>query len=224
MSRLLDDDQDLMPRQDRELTLSTGAILAIFLGLVLLCGVFFGFGYNLGRKSTTIATANATASSEDTPPSQSTDFDNFKPAAAPSESKPPAGASAAPPTPRAADPEITSSAAEKPAPSVAAHAQPAPRTQPHPAAPAPPAAAAEKPPAPAVTPGGAFVVQVAAISRKDDADMLVSALRAKGYEVAAHPAPQDKLLHIQVGPFATKPEAEEMRKRLLADGYNAILK
>ena len=54
--------------------------------------------------------------------------------------------------------------------------------------------------------------------------MLVTALRGKGYEVAAHSTPQDKLFHIQVGPFATKPEAEEMRKRLLADGYNAILK
>ena len=35
MSRLLDDDQDELPERDRELTLSTGAILAIFLGLVL---------------------------------------------------------------------------------------------------------------------------------------------------------------------------------------------
>src|SRR5580658_6498174 len=55
MSRLLDDDQDDLPERERELTLSTGAILAIFLGLVLLCAIFFGFGYNLGRKSTTVS-------------------------------------------------------------------------------------------------------------------------------------------------------------------------
>ena len=59
MSRLLDDEQDDLPERERELTLSTGAILAIFLGLVLLCAVFFGFGYNLGRKSTTVPNAAA---------------------------------------------------------------------------------------------------------------------------------------------------------------------
>lgn len=213
MSRLLDDEQDLMPRQDRELTLSTGAILAIFLGLVLLCGLFFGFGYNLGRKSSTIATSNATATSEDTQPSESTNFDTFKPAT---------GASPAPPSSRPSASDDTPSATEKPAAAIAAHA-PASHTEPRPAS-QPATTPADKPAAPAITPGGSFVVQVAAISRKDDADMLVSALRAKGYEVAAHPTPQDKLLHIQVGPFATKAEAEEMRKRLLADGYNAILK
>lgn len=223
MSRLLDDEQDLMPRQDRELTLSTGAILAIFLGLVLLCGVFFGFGYNLGRKSNTIATSNAPASSEDTQPSDSTNFDNFKAAPSTSESRPAAAASPAPPSSRSTTPEDTVTEAEKPAAAIAAHVPPTPRTEPH-AVPPPATAPAEKPPAPAVTPGGSFVVQVAAISRKDDADMLVSALRGKGYDVAARPAPQDKLLHIQVGPFATKAEAEDMRKRLLADGYNAILK
>ena len=51
MSQLLDDD-DLRPhRGERELTLSTGAILGIFLGLTLLCGLFFAFGYNVGHRS-----------------------------------------------------------------------------------------------------------------------------------------------------------------------------
>ncbi len=35
---------------------------------------------------------------------------------------------------------------------------------------------------------------------------------------------QDKLIHIQVGPFATKADAEAMRERLIVDGYNAIVK
>ncbi len=33
----------------REITLSTASLLGIFFGLVLICGVFFGFGYSLGR-------------------------------------------------------------------------------------------------------------------------------------------------------------------------------
>jgi cell division septation protein DedD len=36
--------------------------------------------------------------------------------------------------------------------------------------------------------------------------------------------PRDSLLHIQIGPFATRDEAKAMRAKLLADGYNAILK
>ncbi len=33
----------------REITLSTASLLGIFFGLVLICGVFFGFGYSMGR-------------------------------------------------------------------------------------------------------------------------------------------------------------------------------
>jgi cell division septation protein DedD len=52
----------------------------------------------------------------------------------------------------------------------------------------------------------------------------MTALRAKGYTVAARTSSQDKLLHIQVGPFATRKDAEAMRERLVIDGYNAIVK
>lgn len=69
-------------------------------------------------------------------------------------------------------------------------------------------------------------MQIAAISttHKDDADLLVNALHNKGYDVAEHTATQDKLIHVQVGPFATKADAEAMRERLVVDGYNAIVK
>ena len=78
----------------------------------------------------------------------------------------------------------------------------------------------------AITPGGNFVVQIAAISgtHKDDADLLVNALHSKGYQVSERTEAQDKLIHIQVGPFATKADAEAMRERLIVDGYNAIVK
>ena len=35
-------------RRDRELTLGSGTLLAIFFGLVLICGVCFGLGYSVG--------------------------------------------------------------------------------------------------------------------------------------------------------------------------------
>ena len=68
-------------------------------------------------------------------------------------------------------------------------------------------------------------MQIAAISgtHKDDADLLVNALRSKGYQVTER-TEADKLIHIQVGPYATKADAEAMRERLIVDGYNAIVK
>ena len=68
------------------------------------------------------------------------------------------------------------------------------------------------------------MVQVAAVSHQEDADLLVTTLRRVHYAVAIHTEPQDKLLHVQVGPFATRKDAEAMRQRLLTDGFNAIVK
>src|ERR1043165_9294120 len=37
--------------QDTEITLGTGKMLVLFFGLVVLCSVFFGLGFKLGRSS-----------------------------------------------------------------------------------------------------------------------------------------------------------------------------
>lgn len=230
MSRLLDDDDALLQARDRELTLSTGSILAIFLGLVLLCALFFGFGYNLGRKSTTTATAPAATDSADTSetaaaPSSST-FDNFKSAPNSAATSPASAPSSVP----AVTLPVSSTSAPAPAPAVATP----PASKPSASTPEKPARTPVTPktspvtrspaPTPAVAPAGAFVVQIAAVSRKDDADLLVNALHAKGYSVAERSEPQDKLIHIQVGPFGTRRDAEAMREKLIVDGYNAIVK
>src|SRR5579875_335291 len=113
MSRLLDDDdQDDLPQRERELTLSTGAILAIFLGLVLLCAVFFGFGYNMGHKSAPPSAALPTATSDtDSTQTANSTFDNFKPSPAS-----PSGASASVPANTTTSPPVPpTSAASAPA-------------------------------------------------------------------------------------------------------------
>jgi DedD protein len=202
MNSLLDDDDEPSDK-DHELTLSTGSILGIFLGLVLLCGLFFGFGYKMGSRKT--APPIAAAASE-TPSAPATNFSNFKPAAG----------------------SPASSAAPTPAP-------PAPATQPPrdtvPSTSNPPAPVVRATPPPAVpvnapTPGanGIFVVQVAAVSRQEDAEMLVHALVVKGYPAFERNEPQDKLLHIQVGPFTTRKDADSAKQRLLNDGYQPIIK
>ena len=68
------------------------------------------------------------------------------------------------------------------------------------------------------------MVQIAAVSSQDVADILLASLQKKGYSVIVRHEPQDKLLHVQIGPFATRQDAEAMQQRVLADGFNAIVK
>ena len=228
-SHLLDDDSDLVPRRDREVTLSTFSILAIFFGLVVLCALFFALGYNMHKTGQPVA-ANADSAQENVTAAPSS-FSHFKPSpgspgATPAAAPAPAPANSAPVVqqPAAATTPNTAAAAPAEAPqSETATPAPAHTAPPHTAATVP---AAEPPPAPpTVAPGaGTFLVQIAAVSHQEDATLLVGALKSKGYAVTARNEPQDKLFHIQVGPFATKKDAETMRQRLLADGYNAIVK
>jgi pilus assembly protein CpaC len=68
------------------------------------------------------------------------------------------------------------------------------------------------------------MVEIMASSHESDADAMVAALKRHGYDVAVNRNPADPLLHLDVGPFANKGEAELMRQRLLRDGYNATIK
>jgi cell division septation protein DedD len=215
-------DDDVLAGKDHELTLSTAAIFGIFFGLVALCAVFFGFGYSLGsHKSPTVLPAE-TSTSASAP--TGTNFSTFKPAAGQ-----PVGA----PTPRPVpDPATTAAAATTTPPphpaassSTPAETAPAPivRVNPQPTATTAPAHPVV-PAAPQPLAAGLFV-QVAAISvsHPDDATLMVSALRAKGYAASPHPA-ADNFIHILIGPFATRPAAEAILKRLSADGYTAYIK
>lgn len=67
------------------------------------------------------------------------------------------------------------------------------------------------------------MVQVAAVSHEEDADVLVNALRKRGYAVSSQRQATDGLIHVRIGPFATREEATRMARRLLDDGYNAMV-
>jgi DedD protein len=66
------------------------------------------------------------------------------------------------------------------------------------------------------------MVQIAAVSSPEDADVLMGALRRRGYAVAARRDP-DGMIHVRIGPFSSRDEAEKWKLKLLNDGYNAIL-
>lgn len=72
-------------------------------------------------------------------------------------------------------------------------------------------------------PAVALMVQIAAVSHHEDADVLVAALRRRGYAVTLRRDPADSMFHVQVGPFSSRDDAEKWRQKLLNDGYNAIV-
>ncbi len=53
--------------------------------------------------------------------------------------------------------------------------------------------------------------------------MLVGALRKHGYAVSARRDPADSLIHVRIGPFSNRDEANRWRMKLLNDGYNAMI-
>ena len=236
-----DEDQDPVGhRHDTELTLGSGTLLAIFFGLVLLCGLCFGLGYALGHHGVQYA-ATATSSAEASQPQASGSA--IKPSAAPTSPAAPlsdtatAAAVDAGQTSPLAGTSPTAGAQAIPADQYAGQgpAQPAGsigQLQVRPAMTAGNAAAPAAQPSggvrPALAPAGSFpsgsfLVQIAAVSNQEDADVLSSALHKRGYSVTERREPIDNLIHVRIGPFATAAEANGWKNRLLNDGYNAIV-
>jgi DedD protein len=194
--------------QDTEITLGTGKLLVLFFSLVGICALFFALGYSLGRKSEPAlastapspqpAASNAKTSGSQTSTQPMTFYKNVEQ--------------------KEANPQLTPATDQKS------------ETPSTPAADAgtqqPAASQSQSDAAPSATlPGPAYFVQVAAVSKQEDADALVDALKKKQYPafVAANAA-QDKLFRVQCGPFGDVKEAEAMRTRLVGDGYSPILK
>ena len=205
---------------DTEIALGTRSLLGIFFGLVLICAVFFGLGYSVGRGGgsriavQTAPEAPVTADSHLSKPSAQQSLTPVEPPPTDSDQGTPAAAASEPGLQPVSSPAHTPA----PAPVLMQPVTPVP-SQPRVVSAAKPAAAAA-PPAATQT----FMVQVAAVRISQDADILVDALRKHGYSASVRKEPQDQLLHIQLGPFATRADAYSMRSRLLADGYNAVVK
>jgi DedD protein len=195
--------------EDTEITLGTGKLLVLFFGLVGVCALFFALGYSLGRKSepsvTTASAALTPQTSSNTTKANGGSTGN----AAPSMTFYKAVEQ------KDANPELTAPADAK----------------------ADTTAAASSATTTAATPAGnlndsttalpisGYFVQVAAVSKQEDAEALVDALKKKEYPAfVAAQATTDKLFRVQLGPYGEAKEAEAMRTRLIGDGYSPILK
>ena len=195
--------------QDTEITLGTGKLLFLFFGLVGVCALFFALGYSLGRKSETGLTTTAARAASATS----------------SAGKASSGAVATPPMTfyksveqKDANPVLT--------PGADATTTPKPETGTAPATATPTQSGEASPPDPTITlPTQGYFVQVAAVSKQEDAASLVEALKKKQYPAfVAAQSPTDKLFRVQLGAFSDIKDAEAMRTRLVADGYSPILK
>jgi len=194
--------------EDTEITLGTGKMLALFFSLVALCAVFFATGFSLGKNSGLKPTAEVVVPAAVSP-------GNVRPSAVKASSTTTASSDSA---------AVLKPVEDKPATNPSAPAEnsntAAETTTPPPA----PANNATAPDAAAVPVLNGYYVQVAAVSKPEDADALVDALKKKQYPAFSANASPDKLYHVQVGPYGDVKDAELMRAKLVSDGYNPILK
>jgi cell division septation protein DedD len=189
------------PETDTEITLGTGKMLILFFGLVILCALFFGMGFTMGKNSVRSAPELV---------------------ATPSGVRPSAANKTLTPAPEG---QTTPPAAQQP-PADSGSSGSNPSAQQTPAAPDQNGTQQQVPgstqqPAPT---GPGYFVQVAAVSKQEDADALVEALKGHQYAAFISSQPSDKLFHVQVGPFTDITDAEATRAKLVSDGYNPILK
>lgn len=194
--------------QEREITLSTGKLLGIFFALAIVCGVFFTMGYLLGKSTaagghTEITGAVPTGGSSAGKPSAANKTPETITQTCPpgssdcAASSTDSGSSSKTPDQSSKQPTQNSNAAD----------------------PSGQAGTEVKTGA-----GGSYMVQVAAVSKQEDADILRTALQKKQYPAFISSNAGDPLFHVQVGPFTDKKDADAMRTRLAGDGYNAIVK
>jgi DedD protein len=230
MGGVFDDEEieQVAPRPDTELTLGTTALLLIFFGLLALCGLCFGMGYSMGRHGSQ-ETAAALPSAANAAPHA--DTGRTKPSAVSDASA--ATRSSPPPSQQGSSSSgasVQNSAAAGAGGSSNASNNSSQLSQPISVKPAlgngSSPVQAQVPSLtvrPALPAAPSLMVQIAAVSQPEDADVLVSALRKRGYAVAARREPLDGLIHVRVGPFKTRDEADIWRQKLLNDGYNAIV-
>lgn len=218
-------------------------LMGLFLGVVVLCGVFFTLGYVMGRtqydssvRAAAIARSPAspggvaaTAPGEKTAPlvSQAPPDWSFYKAGEPKKSEdvllspgarqPVADAAESSPSRHAA----TESAARV---STTSRTNPAVVTSPAkgPASAALPSSRALLK-APRI-PRGAIVLQVAALTREGDALALAGALQQKEFPAFVATPDTGNLYRVQVGPYADAQSAAGAKRSLEREGFKAIVK
>lgn len=207
-----------MPKNDEgefELVLGNRQLISVFVIVVALLGVFFSFGYIVGRNSSPVAASEAAKSNSDAHAAEPTSTDGSVPGAL---------------SDGAAQPSATNSAGDEPARSQA----PPSATQPE--RPSAAAQAKENKPKPfsdrEAIPERALPGQLAAgqywqvvATTRPDAEIIAEALDRKGFHAVLAPAPKDGMFRVLVGPLADAATQAQARTNLEAAGFkNPIMR
>jgi DedD protein len=198
-------------------------LVGLFLGVVLLCSVFFTLGYVMGRTQFS-GPVHAEAFSKPSPaPVAPKARDPQPPAPAPGEwdfyakkddnrTDPVAPRHSMNPASAAPVPAVaTKSASAPPAAAAKPVAAPAPAKQP----------ARYQPPKMAK---GAIVLQVAALARQSDALHMADLIQEKQFPAFVVTPAADKYYHVQVGPYTDEKSAEAAKRALEQLGFKPIIK
>ena len=187
-----------------ELVLESKQVIGIFLGIALLCGVFFALGYAVGS-SLSVPSEEVTQTEDDITAT------GEKPSALPSPTyiqRNPGAASQNPDSDtdlgfyqsvQEGQPQATLPAGESQA------------------------AASDSPP-PAQPPPAGILVQVSALTRREDAESLVVLLMEKKLPVLVTSGTNDTLFHVVVGPYKTEAEAQRVRQLLEQEGFRPFIR
>lgn len=194
-----------------ERVLESRHLVGLFLGVVLLCCVFFTLGYVMGRTQYTGAVHASLTPAKELPPS-----------AVPGAAQPrPAAPASTPgewdfyPSKKGGEPAASSGTVASPPKQPAAEVKPA-------ATPVPSKAPARfRPPQ---IPRGAILLQLAAMTREGDALALADTLQQKKFPAFVMTPTADNLYRVQVGPFADPQSADSAKRSLEREGFKVIVK
>ena len=209
-------------------------VIGLFLLMLLFSGVFFTLGYVMGRNQYDGQVSAATTNSR-TPEREPLSPAKAEPAPKKIAENSPAATESDPSIPgNNSDWEFYGSG--KPAKGDP-HLEPVPKAPATPSAPrmvsakakaepvasAPLAAKTSKPVANApLIPNGALVLQVAALTKQDDALSIAGSLQKKHYAAFVQTPQKDKFYRVQVGPFKEKKAADAAKKGLESEGFKAF--
>lgn len=247
MRRFFDEDARESSRGtgDTEFTLGSGMLLTVFFGLVLLCGLCFGLGYAVGSHGSKGPVFQSQPPAAGPSPQMPANPQQEKPSAAEQPAAPPeqpvsaeqaaAGVTSTPGAGQVAVPAnapgaVPAAAAGTVVPAAAQQVANPNNSGWHSVQPALSGGTGAVPTAqpavanqvrPAISGEGTLMVQIAALSSQEDAGVLIGALRRRGYAVSAVRYPADNLIHVCIGPFNNRTDANSMKLKLQSDGYNA---
>lgn len=201
-----------------DITLGGSHLAGIFLGVVVLCGIFFALGYVMGRNGSP-GLLPAVTGSKSSPVNADGELNSGKGAPAST------GWDFYPRT-SASGKRLDATPGLTPAKPVTAMPKPAPR------APRGPIAMQPRPKhlrivrRPPTLAGGrpGISLQIAAMRDRTDALALAGFLKKKGYPAFAWGPGHDRLFRVQVGPYRDAKSAEAARRHLQHEGFRSILK